>query len=328
VSKCVEQPRTVGAVDAKIARKKCVKEVSISGRKMDALIDTGSDISLMRAEQYVRVDAPKLGKKTIRFRGIGAENNKTLGEFDTVVNIDERDYPMHVHVVAGDLMKDELILGIDFLNTVQVTMSGGKVTIRALESITEDKEIHEVCKLDVIIDEMNSTDVTHILNTEHREAIKSLIDEYKPQKTKLKMTILLKHDEPVYQKARRLSPIKREQVNTQIEWIREGIVQPSLSEYGSPVVLTRKKNGSIRLCVDYRQLNKKIIKDRYPLPLVEDQIDLLQGAKYFSTLDLKNGFFHVYMDEQSRKVTAFIVPDGHYEFLRVPFGLCNSPAVF
>jgi hypothetical protein len=55
---------------------------------------------------------------------------------------------------------------------------------------------------------------------------------------------------------------------------------------------------------------------------VEDQLDLMQGAKYFSSLDLKNGFFHVYIDEQRRKVTAFIVPDGHYEFLRVPFGLC------
>jgi len=178
---------------------------------------------------------------------------------------------------------------------------------------------------------VNSIDVTHIPNTEHRNAIKGLV-EYKPQKTretKLKMSILLKDDEPVYQRARRLSPIERKQVNTQVdEWIRDGIMQPSLSEYASPVVLARKKDGSIRLCIDYRQLNKKIIKDRYPLLLVEDQLDLLQGARYFSTLDLKNGFFHVYMNEQSRKVTAFIVPDGHYEFLRVPFGLCNSPAVF
>ncbi|KAH0946518.1 hypothetical protein HN011_006422 [Eciton burchellii] len=121
---------------------------------MDALIDIGSDISLMRAEQYVRVDAPKLRKKTIRFRGIGGGYNETLGEFDTVVNIDERDYLMHVHVVASELMKNELILGTDFLNTVQITMSRGKVTIRALESITEDEEIREVCRLDVVQEEM------------------------------------------------------------------------------------------------------------------------------------------------------------------------------
>jgi len=82
------------------------------------------------------------------------------------------------------------------------------------------------------------------------------------------------------------------------------------------------------LCVDYRQVNKKIIKDRYPLPLIEDQLDLLQGAKIFTTLDLKNGFFHVSLDEESRKYTSFITPDGQYEFLKVPFGLCNSPAVF
>ncbi|KAH0948691.1 hypothetical protein HN011_004966 [Eciton burchellii] len=211
-------------------------------------------------------------------------------------------------------------------------MNAGEITINASESIPKDEKIREVCQLDIVTDEVNSTNVTHVSNTEHRDAIKGLVDEYKPQKTqeiKLKMTILLKDDDPVCQRARRLSPIKREQVNIQIdEWIREGIVEPSLSEYASPVVLARKKNGSIRLCVDYQQLNKKIIKDRYPLPLVEDQLDLLQSARYFSTLDLKNGFLHVYMDEQSRKLTAFIVRDGHDEFLRVPFGLCNSPAVF
>lgn len=75
-------------------------------------------------------------------------------------------------------------------------------------------------------------------------------------------------------------------------------------------------------------LNKKIIKDRYPLPLIEDQLDRLQGARIFSTIDLRNGFFHVRMDEASVKYTSFIVPDGQYEFLRIPFGLCNSPSVF
>jgi len=101
-----------------------------------------------------------------------------------------------------------------------------------------------------------------------------------------------------------------------------------LSEYTSLIVVTKKKDNSVRLCVDYRQLNKKIVKDRYSLPIIKDQLNSLQNAKFFSTLDLKNGFFHVMIDEQSIKYTAFIVPDGYYEFLRVPFGLCNSSAIF
>lgn len=75
-------------------------------------------------------------------------------------------------------------------------------------------------------------------------------------------------------------------------------------------------------------INKKIFRDRYLLLLIEDQLDELQGAEIFSTLDLRNGFFHVALEESSRKYTAFVIPDGQYEFLKVPFGLCNSPSVF
>jgi hypothetical protein len=188
-SRCVEQPRTVGAIDAQIARKKCVKEVSINGRKLEALIDTGSDISLMRAEQYFRVGAPKLGKKTIRFRGIGTDYNETLGEFDAV-NIDEKNYPMHIHIVAGRLMEHELLLGTDFLNSVQVKMNAGEIIIEALESIPEDEEIHEVCQLDVVPDEVNSIDETHVLNTEYQDATESLVDKCKSEKASCKLELL------------------------------------------------------------------------------------------------------------------------------------------
>lgn len=75
-------------------------------------------------------------------------------------------------------------------------------------------------------------------------------------------------------------------------------------------------------------MNKKIIKDRFPLPIIEDLIDTMQGGKVFSTLDLKNGYFHVPVAPESQKYTAFTTPSGHYEFLRVPFGLCVSPAIF
>lgn len=91
-------------------------------------------------------------------------------------------------------------------------------------------------------------------------------------------------------------------------------------------MIVPKKDGLNRVCVDYRRLNKRIVKDRFPMPLIDDCIDTLSNASVFSVLDLKNGFFHVPVAEECRKYTAFITPYGQYEFNKTPFGLC--PASF
>lgn len=112
------------------------------------------------------------------------------------------------------------------------------------------------------------------------------------------------------------------------KWIDDGIVIPYTSDYASPVVVVKKKNGSPRVCIDYRSINKKMIKDRYPVLLIEDKLDDLQKTKVFSTLDLKNGFFHVKVNEDSQKYLSFVTHSGQYTFLRAPFGCSNSPRVF
>lgn len=182
-----------------------------------------------------------------------------------------------------------------------------------------------------IIENADPFDFSYISDKNLRE-VEVIARNYEPKKTReigLKMTLILKDDIPIYQRPRRLSPSEKEEVDKQLKtWIDDGIIRPSNAEYASPVVLVKKKNGDTRICVDFRKLNKKIIKDHYPLPLIEDQLDRLQGAKMFSTIDLKNGFFHVKVAEESRKYTSFIVPTGQYEFIRMPFGLCNSPAIF
>jgi len=94
------------------------------------------------------------------------------------------------------------------------------------------------------------------------------------------------------------------------------------------VLLAKKNDGSQRLCVDFRRINKVIVKDHFPLPLIDDQLDRLQKALVFSTIDLRNGFFHVPFAESSRKYTSFVTQSGQYQFLKVPFGLSNSPGVF
>ncbi|GFX92977.1 retrovirus-related Pol polyprotein from transposon 17.6 [Trichonephila clavipes] len=92
--------------------------------------------------------------------------------------------------------------------------------------------------------------------------------------------------------------------------------------------MVKKKDGSSRMCIDYRKLNQKLVKDKFPLPIIEDVLDTMQEAKVYSTLDLRNGFFHVDVDEDCRKYTSFIVPDGQFEFNKVPLGLSTSPGVF
>ncbi|XP_041935239.1 uncharacterized protein LOC121697664 [Alosa sapidissima] len=142
-------------------------------------------------------------------------------------------------------------------------------------------------------------------------------------------TIPLLDDAPVRQRYRRLPPSQYDLVKKHVqELLDHNIVRPSCSPYASPIVVVQKKDGSIRLCVDYRQLNAKTRKDAFPLPRIEESLDALSGAKWFSTLDLASGYNQVPVSEQDREKTAFCTPFGLFEFNRMPFGLCNAPGTF
>ncbi|GFU94092.1 retrovirus-related Pol polyprotein from transposon 297 [Trichonephila clavipes] len=175
-------------------------------------------------------------------------------------------------------------------------------------------------------------DVSHISNSGIRDKVQTLIENYSPNKTEttaLKMKIILSDEKPIAQRSRRLSLPEKREVEKQIdEWLEQGIIRESCSDFSSPVVVCKKKDGTMGLCIDYRKLNKKIVEDRYPLPIIEEVLDKLGNGKIFTTLDLKNEFFHVDVDEASRKYTAFVTETGQYEFLKVPFGLFISSNYF
>ena len=110
--------------------------------------------------------------------------------------------------------------------------------------------------------------------------------------------------------------------------LKQGLIERSRGPWASLVVLARKKNGKLRFCVDYWALNKVTKKDEYPLPRIEDMLDTLGGAAYFTSLDLASGYWQVEMKPEDREKTAFITQFGTFQFKVMPFGLCNAPATF
>ena len=134
---------------------------------------------------------------------------------------------------------------------------------------------------------------------------------------------------PVRQLPRRLPLIQRDAAQKAIQDMhKQGIIEPSRSPWGSPIVLVKKKDGSYRFCVDYQKLNEITKKDSYPLPRINDSLETLAGMQWFYTLDLQSSYWQVKMDENAKEKTAFSAGAGLWQYTVMPFGLCNAPATF
>ncbi|XP_043498396.1 uncharacterized protein LOC122521618 [Polistes fuscatus] len=190
---------------------------AMSQRIVRRTSNLGSNLSLITANQYFKIGAPEL--------------------------------------VSDTLLHYDLLIGNDVLRKVNVVIDAVKVFIcDTKESPGTNSGVHEIFKMDVI-NERNEIDLPHIANARHRGKIKTLIANYRPVKvreTDLEMNIILKDEETVYARSRRLSPKEKDELDAEInKWLADGIMQPSFSDYASPVVLVRKKDGLGRLCIDY-----------------------------------------------------------------------------
>ncbi|GKB77301.1 putative reverse transcriptase domain-containing protein [Tanacetum coccineum] len=127
----------------------------------------------------------------------------------------------------------------------------------------------------------------------------------------------------------RLDPLKMKELSDQLQELSDkGFIRPSSSLWGAPVLFVKKKDGSFWMCINYRELNKLTVKNRYPLPRIDDLFDQLQGSSVYSKIDMRSGYHQLRVHEEDIPKTAFRTPYSHYEFQVMPFGLTNAPAVF
>ena len=134
---------------------------------------------------------------------------------------------------------------------------------------------------------------------------------------------------PVSRAPYRMAPTELKELKVQLqELLDKGFVRPSVSPWGAPVLFVKKKDGTLRMCIDYRQINKVAVKNKYPLPRIEDLFDQLKGAGVFSKIDLRSGYYQLRVKEVDVPKTAFRTRYGHYEFLVMLFGLTNAPTTF
>jgi hypothetical protein len=150
-----------------------------------------------------------------------------------------------------------------------------------------------------------------------------------PPKREVQHVIETGDAKPVTRPPYKMSPLELDELQKQLkELLSLGLIQPSTSPWGAPVLFVKKKNGSMRMCIDYRALNKVTLRNKYPLPRIDECLERLQGASHFTTLDLVSGYHQIRIQPSDVPKTAFSTRYGHYEFLVLPFGLTNAPPTF
>ena len=151
-----------------------------------------------------------------------------------------------------------------------------------------------------------------------------------PIEKEVEFTIdLIPRTEPISIPPFRMAPAELRELKAQLEeLLSKGFIRPSISPWGAPILFMKNKDGSLRLCIDYRQLNRVTIRNQYPLPRIDELFNQLQGSRVYSKIDLRLGYHQLRVQESDVPKTAFKTRYGHYEFLVMPFGLTNSPTVF
>jgi hypothetical protein len=277
------------------------------------------------------------------------------------IEVDLGDFKVKCSPHLFELGGPDMVLGIEWLETLGDTIvnwtkqtmsfwSNRKwVTLQglgskggseeALQSIVRRKKSFTGEMMKNLTMQEQSTEGKQQLTANQHKELQTLLDNYRgvfsdvvglPPNRGREHAINIKEGEgPVNVRPYRYPHLHKNEIERQVrEMLDSGIVRHSSSAYSSPVILVKKKDQSWRMRVDYRALNKVTIPDKFPIPVIEELLDELNGAKYFSKLDLKSGYHQVRIQQGDEHKTAFRTHEGHYEFLVMPFGLMNAPSTF
>ena len=239
---------------------------------------------------------------------------------------------MSTFVLSDSTIKSSVVLGRDVINSFELELMSrdSSDSVRAINEILSINVEIELAKI------TESLDINPEIEFNTQSFVRELFsDQYlipeRPEvpHVKMKLSLTLTDDRAFNFNPRRLSFEEKVQLEKILErLLLSEIIRPSESPYASPIVLTKKKNGKMRLCIDYWVLNKITVRDNYPLPYIEDQIDKLRNKRFCTLFDLKDGFHYISMADDSVKYTAFVTPPGQFKYLKIPFGLKTAPPKF
>lgn len=298
-------------------------EIKVFGLTFLGLLDSGASRTILGKFGWDKISSFNLPLISPCVKSVTVANGEScevLGSITVPVQLKDKVKVVEVLVIPN--LPHTLILGADFWRIMEI-----------IPNLSQD-----VWKFSV--DAIETTQPALLpyaeLTAEQSGILRNFIeDTFVTMPDEIGYTHLVKHRivtkaEPIKQRYYPVSPVVQKSINEELDnLLKNGIVEPSNSPWASPIILVRKKDNSYRFCVDYRRLNKVTEKDAYPLPRITSTLDKLRDARYLSTLDIKSAFHQIPLEENSKKYTAFTVPNrGLYQFKRLPFGLSNSPATW
>lgn len=301
----------------------------MQGIPVDVLIDSGSTISLISTSLLKYFNCVR--KPAFRIlKGLGSQEIESSCYVTLPIEFDDLTLEVDFHVVSSEFMNTPIIIGTDVLNRKGVTY------VRTCDRQYLKRESVDADRVAAI--SFEEGDINTPLTGDNLKRLHEIINEFQEffitgtatsTVTTGSMKIDLTNQTPVCYRPYRLSYSETLRVRDIIkDLLEKGIIRESNSDFASPILLVKKKDGSDRMCVDFRKLNEITVKDRFPLPRIDDHLDRLGHSRFFTSLDMATGFHQIPLQEDAIPKTGFVTPEGHYEYVKMPYGLANAPVVY